>query len=59
MHGLEWQITACVPVARTLHTTQAGGMGYLKTDWFVSGSPFLIATWVISAHPAAEAYEAT
>ena len=23
---------ACVPVARTLHTKQAGGMGYLKAD---------------------------
>ena len=32
MRGLEWQTTVCVPVARTLHTKQAGGMGYLRTD---------------------------
>lgn len=29
---------------KRLHTKQAGGMGYLKADWFVSGSPFFIAT---------------
>ena len=59
MRGLEWQTTVCVPVARTLHTKQAGGMGYLKTDGFVSGSPFFIAIWLTGVHPAAEVCEAT